>query len=388
MKNWHEVHAAFDRLAADKAAYDAEEAYWIREGDRLDVWRKAGYATYAEYLEYMLGYGRKTARERIRTARALAALVETNEALSEGRIAWTAARELTRVATGETEAAWIEAVRGHSVRDVEEMVAGLHPGDLPGAVRDPDDVPRVLRFEVSGATYALVREALARMSTEAGHGLSDDEALELMAREVLGGPDDDGRASYQMALTRCSSCARTRAHGDGAEVDVDSATTEMVACDVQTVTTSHGGHEPRANQTVTPATRRKVLAEYHHRSAVPGCNHARYLDVHHIERQADGGTNDPDNLVPLCGSHHRAHHDGRLTITRPSGQVRCFHADGTPFGAPRRLDPAVAEVRADALSGLLNLGFRDREARRALAEVPRGSLEQVLRAALVELRPG
>ncbi len=33
-KTWHDVHAAFTDLATRKAAYDAEEAYWIRMGDR------------------------------------------------------------------------------------------------------------------------------------------------------------------------------------------------------------------------------------------------------------------------------------------------------------------------------------------------------------------
>ena len=38
--------------------------------------------------------------------------------------------------------------------------------------------------------------------------LDDDSTLMLMARHVLGGPADDGRASYQIALAVCPACSQ------------------------------------------------------------------------------------------------------------------------------------------------------------------------------------
>ncbi len=70
-----------------------------------------------------------------------------------------------------------------------------------------------------------------------------------------------------------------------------------------------------AKQDIPPATRRFV----HHRDretcVVPGCRAARNLDVHHIVHRADGGDHSPENLVLLCGLHHRELHKGRITIT-------------------------------------------------------------------------
>jgi hypothetical protein len=223
MTDWKTVHAELQRLALEKAAYEADEAYWIREGHIAGVWRLAGYASYAEYLERMLGIERKTARERIRTALALGQLPEMSEALRAGRLSWTATRELTRVATPETEESWLEAAEGQSVRQVEAMVSGLAPGDLPGAPRDRGNERRVLRFEVSNATYAAFREAEKTLMKRTGQQLDDDELIGLVARELLAGSaidsGDSGRSSYQLAYVKCPDCKRMFGQAAGGLVE-------------------------------------------------------------------------------------------------------------------------------------------------------------------------
>ncbi|HUH05854.1 MAG TPA: hypothetical protein VML75_27885, partial [Kofleriaceae bacterium] len=278
---------------------------------------------------------------------------------------------------------------GHSVRQIEAMVAGLSRGDLPGAVREHGDERHVLRFEVSGATYAAFREAAEVLTKKAGSSLSHDELIGLITRQVLagesGGAGDPGRASYQLAYRQCEDCERTMAQGAGKDVPVDAATAEMIECDVQRVTTPHVG---RATQSVTPATRRAVMHRDRGRCVVPGCGQSAYVDIHHLDRQTDGGGHDEENLVVACSAHHKAAHEGRIYIERRDGRVVCTHADGTPYGQARAIDPGELEVRAQALGALVDLGFRDREARAALARVPAGaSIEPLLRAALIELGP-
>src|SRR6185503_12614972 len=90
-------------------------------------------------------------------------------------------------------------------------------------------------------------------------------------------------------------------------------------CDAQWSPAAHvGAHMDqtfeRAPQAVPPATRRSVLRRDHHRCRVPGCAHATFVDVHHVETRADGGDHDADNLLTLCGAHHRAVHEGTLRI--------------------------------------------------------------------------
>src|SRR5581483_6948465 len=116
-------------------------------------------------------------------------------ALRDGVLCWSGVRELIRVAIASTEDAWLADVRGQSVRYIEQRVAGLFPGDLPGTVARPGARRCVLRFEVNADTMALFREAQARVRREAGSSLNDDDVLLAMARAVLGGPRDEGSAS-------------------------------------------------------------------------------------------------------------------------------------------------------------------------------------------------
>jgi hypothetical protein len=95
-----------------------------------------------------------------------------------------------------------------------------------------------------------------------------------------------------------------------------------------------------------------------------------------------------DNLVTLCGAHHRAAHSGSLIISgTPSSGLSFSHADGTRYGGA--VAPVVADVRAKAFQALVRMGFRENETKRAFAGIPPSvlSLEQVVRQALRELAP-
>lgn len=60
----------------------------------------------------------------------------------------------------------------------------------------------------------------------------------------------------------------------------------------------------------------QVLTEAGFRCAVPTCRNILALDLHHIVEVAEGGANDPSNLLPLCPTCHALYHRG--TIPRES----------------------------------------------------------------------
>ena len=134
---------------------------------------------------------------------------------------------------------------------------------------------------------------------------------------------------HQVKLTVCDPCGAT-ARESGAEglVPVDPVVGEVALCDAQVLRAGE-----RAAQTVPPATRRAVLRRDEGKCAVPGCRHAAFVDVHHIERQVEGGGHDLANLVSLCSVHHDAAHRGRLVVRRHEGERRFERADGQPYGA-------------------------------------------------------
>ncbi len=292
--------------------------------------------------------------------------------------------------------------RGKTVYQLEALVNGKQPGDLPATPARPEVTRHVLRFEVAAETLALFREAMLRLRRDAGACLDDDAALMQMARHVLGGPRDDGRASYQIALNICPECGAGAQRASGELVPVGSEIVEMADCDSQHVPTIQAesaandrlpgarmGAPTRATQSIPPATHRAVLRRDHHRCQVPGCRNCAFVDVHHIELRSEGGNHDPDKLITLCGAHHRASHRGEIAITGTFSRGLVFrHADGTEYG--RAVAPRSVDMQTKAFEALRSLGFREGEVRRALdgvREVTRSALtvQDVLRAALAVL---
>lgn len=153
----------------------------------------------------------------------------------------------------------------------------------------------------------------------------------------------------------------------------------------------HGQPRPRAKQSIPPALRRAILARDQHRCRVPGCTHATFVDVHHIVPRSEGGSNDPANLLTICGGHHRAVHRGELSI-EPGGESGFLfrHADGTLHGQP--VTAHAVDAHAKVFSALRHLGFREREVRAVLAELqsddhPQPTVAGLLSEALRKIRP-
>jgi hypothetical protein len=151
----------------------------------------------------------------------------------------------------------------------------------------------------------------------------------------------------------------------------------------------HQRAHSRTTQSVPPAARRRVLQRDNHLCSVPGCRNSLYLDLHHLTPRAEGGPNVDENLVTLCGIHHRAAHAGKLLIDGRPHELRFLHADGTPFGGA--LDPHALDANVKVFSALRNLGFSEGEARRVLDELRRQpgtrslATAALLRAALERL---
>jgi hypothetical protein len=125
---------------------------------------------------------------------------------------------------------------------------------------------------------------------------------------------------------------------------------------------------------------------------VPGCSNSRWVDVHHIELRSEGGRHSLQNVVCLCGAHHRAVHHGLLTLERSeSGAIHVRHAGGSPYGGS--VHPQRLELRAKVFSALRQLGFREAQVRTALEQLQhepaaaQASFDALLRAALARLRP-
>ena len=316
--DWRTVDGALRGIARRRATLDADEARWLREAERLEIWRPLGMVSALDYLERALGYAPRTAQDRLRVARALGALPALSAALAGGDLMFSAVRELTRVATPATEGAWLHAAAGKTLRQIEQMVADRHPGDLPGDPPDPQARMHVVRFELTAETFARLRQARVVLDDEHGRCLGDDPFVAALCGAVLHGAaagEPSGRARFQVAMTVCARCRHGWQEGGGAQIPVGAAAVERAMCDAQHIGSVDGGSPQRAYQDIPPSVARLVWRRDGGRCRVPGCRSARGLELHHLVHRADGGSHDASNLVLACSACHQAHHAGTLTIT-------------------------------------------------------------------------
>ena len=108
-------------LAARINSAESRMMTLIADFDRRGGW-KDGFSSCAEWLAWRIGIKIGPARERVRTARALADLPRTADALREGRISYAKVRALTRVATPGSEEELLEFALAGSAAKLERTV--------------------------------------------------------------------------------------------------------------------------------------------------------------------------------------------------------------------------------------------------------------------------
>jgi len=117
----------------------------------------------------------------------------------------------------------------------------------------------------------------------------------------------------------------------------------------------------RRSRTVPPSLRRAL--EYRDGTCrFPGCS-VRHTDAHHVRHWADGGETALSNLMLLCRFHHRAVHEGGISVEAldavdADARFRFRRADGTvlpPVPAHRRLpdEPARALMHRNRADGIV-----------------------------------
>jgi hypothetical protein len=107
--DWQEAHAALVRLARSRAGLDFDEGVWLLAALRSEAHIRLGYGSFVECAERIFGYAPRLTQEKLRVAESLESLPELAQALRDGAASWSSVRELTRVATPETEHAWASA---------------------------------------------------------------------------------------------------------------------------------------------------------------------------------------------------------------------------------------------------------------------------------------
>jgi len=351
-----EIDRELRRIARHRAGLDVDEASWLREAERLGIWRVLGFSTGLEYLEEVFGYAPRTANDRLRVAKALGELRDLEGELRAGALHYSAARELTRVMTRATEAQWLARARGKNLRDIEELVAGHKKGDTPDDPKDPALMPHRVIFDLNARRDALLQQVRAALEDECGEHLDEPELMEAMCMRLLsalapGEGTTNPTPQHQIVIRKCDDCKRAWQQGRGKLVPLSDDDIVRAECDAEVVdeaaieaAQASGVRRPKPTLTIPTKTRELVFMRDHGRCRFPGCRATRNIEVHHIEHRAHGGGHDASNLLLLCSGHHQLLHDGVISIEGRAPDELVFTRDGRQLVDAR----APGELRACA----------------------------------------
>ena len=340
-----------------------------------------GFRSCAAWLSWRVGLAPGAAREKVRVARALGSLPLLAQALARGELSYSKVRELTRVATPETEERLLAVGHAGTAEHVERIVRGWRQMDQKAEARETtkrhagralqvyqdEDGMVVVRGRLEPEVGAVLVQALAaarealyqKAHTEnvpagtCGDVSADTpamaqptmpqqqaDALVLLAETALHHGIDPGAPAerYQVVVhVDAPVLADPEAPGQSVLEDgvrVPAGTSQRLACDATRVIMRH---DPDGRVTEVGARTRKIppalRRALHHRDRgcrFPGCG-VRFGQGHHIRHWAHGGPTTLSNLALLCRRHHRAVHeegyqvdrqpDGELSFRRPDGQL-------------------------------------------------------------------
>jgi hypothetical protein len=341
------------------AAASAETLQAVAAHDERRLWARDGATSMSAWLAGRYGFAKGTSREWVRVAHALKVLPAIAAAYASGRLSWDQLRpltrfadpehdqELARTAPGRSSAAlWIEARRHErlSAREAEDA----HRRRYLSMWWDPEKPLLYLEGMLAGDQGAAVEAALSRRAedlspdpdaTSPGEARLADALTELVTASGSGNPQPATlvvHADVAVVTGQEPASGPSRSETElGQRLAVE--TVRRLACDGRVEWVLESAGRPvgvgRRGRTV-PAHVARLLRHRDLGCRFPGCERKRWLHAHHVIHWADGGVTDLDNLILLCGTHHRLIHEGGWRVRGdPARHLRFHDPGGRPLQA-------------------------------------------------------
>jgi hypothetical protein len=357
----------------------------IAEADHSQLWELDGARDMAHWLWMRYGLSDWKARRWIAAAHALRLLPRIAAALSAGVLGVDKVVELCRFATPESESgliSWAErvssgAIRARADRDAQSLrdVRDAESDRRLGWWYHQNGTRFALEADLPAAAGAVVARALRRAAAripampgeegETGVEARQADALVMLASARIASDADPDRSTL---VVHVSQQALESGEG-GAEIEgetvIHAETARRLGCSARIqvmLEDRHGQPIKLGRLSREPSDAMMRALRYRDRECrFPGCGARRYTHAHHVRWWTRGGPTDLDNLLLLCGFHHRLVHehgwrvrllaDGTATWFRPGGAAYRPGpgADGTApafAGASRVRTPPVGHVPA------------------------------------------
>ncbi len=339
-----EIDRGFDQFGGLHAASAAELCVLIQAADVSQTWMRDGARSLSDWVSVRLRLRPDTARRLVSVARRLEDLPVLSERFAAGDLSLDQTDAISRMATADTEAGLIEEALGLSNALLDRKARRANP---PTAV-DEAEVHRVralwIQRTLDGASGRLtahlphlqleivetaIRDRADKIGPDPQTGLFDAYSQRMADGlvQVCATTGDETTTTPPQIVVHADLEALTTTDSGVTELGsgalVPNETAQRLACDcvVETVITDGSVviGVGRNSRTVPGRLRRLV----HHRDGgtcrFHGCGNKGWLQVHHIVHWSKGGTTDLDNLILLCGFHHRFVHEQGWSITTGSG---------------------------------------------------------------------
>jgi len=357
----------------------------IREFDEDKLWHLEGICSCAHWLNWKCGISMNAAREKVRVANALRGLPRISEAFSNGRISYSKARAMTRVATPENEGFLMKIAKYGTAYHVETVVRGYRRAKRLNEVESAnkqfnartldyhydDDGSLVINGRLPAEVGAMLIKALDK-AIDRNDSESDAsaeirtpfstrraDALAEMAESYLEHGDKYSSSAdrYQVMMhvsaeTLESDVSAETSEAETAHIEngphVSAETSRRICCDTSISRLQEGKNgEPLSigrKSRVIPPPMRRALRVRDKNCRFPGCTHQHFIDGHHIKHWSDGGDTSLDNLVQLCRFHHRLVHEGGFGCEKDQdGKIVFSNEIGMPINESDHKLPPIKD---------------------------------------------
>jgi hypothetical protein len=269
-------------------------------------YEKFGFSTIVDYAHGRFQFRDGKTYHLLRLARRIKDLPQIAQALAEGKIGWTKAYHISKVAKQEDEVMWLESAMSMSVRELEQRIK-----------RKLDDVVTKLRLWLTEDQSSVWEFAVEVCQRTAGANLSHAQCLEYMAGEFIATWAYE--ATHEEAPCPNAETEQESDSPDGGE----SKTQEM---DDAELLDALGRACPENDDLPNPGNIplnkvfRAAMERDSYTCSYPGCSARAKLHPHHIEyRSHFGGKSQRQchslsNICTVCVFHHRQLHAGVIDV--------------------------------------------------------------------------
>lgn len=356
-----EIDRGFDHFGGLQSAAVAHLCDLIQAADVAQVWMRDGAKSLIEWVSVRLRIRNATARQLVGVSRRLVDLPFLSARFACGDLSLDQVDAISTMATPETEEELIDEALRLSNHELDRKVRRNAPpsqddertiwerrrlvrqwnldeselklwGNLPaaeGQILDQaidhmvDGIPVNPETGTFDSLETRSADALVELAATSGGGGSSPPRMTIFADLDALSTEDEGVSELESGAL------------------VPNETARRLSCDgvVETVITkeNHVVGVGRSRRTIPGWLRRLVYVRAGGCCQYPGCSNRRWLQVHHKQHWVDGGATDLENLIVLCGFHHRFVHEHGWHVTGSPDRPVFRKPDWTIY--PRPPDP-------------------------------------------------